>query len=333
MSGIVTSDIHFTDNPNDEYRWGLLPWLAEQAKEHNTTWIAILGDLTVAKDRHSARLVNRFCDGIEALTKYSRVIILKANHDYVDEDSPFFGFLRHMTGKVVYVDKPYEWSDYLFLPHTRSWERDWKPYLNSWNNYDIIFTHQTYDGALAENGQTLRGIPPSIFKGYKGQVISGDVHVPQRLSSKLLYVGAPYRIKYGDDFIPRILLVRKRGTVLFDLQFKTVSRELAVIRKLSELQVCDYKPNDQLKVRVRLKRSEFPEGPELRRQIKRLAKKRGWALRGITISQIKSKTSTIDTEIQMTDPSDAVLDHVKRKKLNKDMADIGLKLLEEAKGA
>lgn len=332
MSGLVTSDIHLTDNPNDEYRWGLLPWLVEQAKKHNTTWVAILGDLTVAKDRHSAKLVNRFCDGIEELTRHCRVIILKANHDYVDEGSPFFRFIRHHG--VVYVDKPYVWSNYLFLPHTRNWETAWEEWLSrGWNDYDIIFTHQTYDGAKAENGQTLRGIPPSVFKGYKGQVISGDIHVPQRLSSRLLYVGAPYQIKFGDDFVPRVLLVRNKGRDLRDLTFKTIGRRVATIRNLSELSECDYPSGDQLKVKVRLKRREFPEGPEIRRQIKRLAKERGWALRGITITQIKYKTSAIDTEIKLTDPSDAVLDHAKRKKLDKSMTEVGLTLLEEAKSA
>lgn len=328
MSGIVTSDIHLTDNPKDEYRWGLLPWLSKKAVKHGANWIAILGDLTVAKDRHTAKLVNRFCRALVDM-KVGKIIILKANHDYVDENSPFFKFIS-LVPKVIFVDEPFQWGDYLFLPHTRNWEEDWKPYIKLWNNYKIIFTHQTYTGAKAENGQALRGIPPSVFKGYRGQVISGDVHVPQRLSRRLLYVGAPYRIRFGDAYNPRVLLVRNQGRELSNLTFVAISREVAVIRNLQELQAHDYNSGDQVKIKVRLKRSEFPDWPNLRRQIKRLAKQRGWELCGLSMSQIKSKSSTIDTEIKLTDPSDAVLDHAKRKKLDKSMVDIGLKLLEEA---
>lgn len=332
MSILVASDLHLTINPMDEYRWGLLPWIETQIKKHNVKAVALLGDLTDAKDRHPSILVNKLVDRLSRISTLAQIIIIRGNHDYVDEDSPFFKFLRH-TPRVFYVTEPAEWSDYLFLPHTRDWEKDWKPYLNSWNDYKIIFTHQTYDGALAENGQTLRGIPPSVFKGFKGQVISGDIHVPQRLSRRLLYVGAPYHIKFGDDFSPRVLLVRERGNDLRDLTFKTVSRKVASIRNLQELRAYDYNSGDQVKVKVRLKRSEFPEGPKLRKEIKKLAKERGWALRSITISQIKSKTSAIDKEVQSIDPSDVLLGHAKRKKLDKSITDIGLKLLEEAKGA
>src|SRR5277367_5080261 len=96
MSVLITSDIHLTDNPRDKYRWNLLPWLGEQAKKYQVDKIFILGDLTDSKDRHSASLVNAFVTSIIKLASECPVILLKGNHDYIDENTPFFMFTNSL---------------------------------------------------------------------------------------------------------------------------------------------------------------------------------------------------------------------------------------------
>jgi UDP-2,3-diacylglucosamine pyrophosphatase LpxH len=57
MKAIITSDLHLTDRPQDEYRWGIFPWLVNQSKELEVENLFILGDLTDFKDKHSAKII------------------------------------------------------------------------------------------------------------------------------------------------------------------------------------------------------------------------------------------------------------------------------------
>ena len=100
---IITSDLHLTDRARDEYRWELFPWLIELVEETGSDEVLILGDLTDAKNNHSAELVNRMVKELTNLPAH--VYVLKGNHDYVDPDQPFFGFLNEIPG-VRFVTHP-----------------------------------------------------------------------------------------------------------------------------------------------------------------------------------------------------------------------------------
>lgn len=338
MTAIVTSDVHFTDNPKDEYRWGLWPWLEKQVVKTGAKHVIILGDLTVAKDRHPAKLVNRFVDSINSLAQLTQVIVLRANHDYIDEKSPFFGFLEYLHHHVMFVNTPTEHfiddglhtrfknKPSLFLPSTKHWETDWSKF--DFKSYDYIFTHQTYNGAIAENGMGMRGISPTIFDNIKGTVISGDVHVPQQLGN-IVYTGAPYHIHFGDQYKPRLLLLRKGE--LSDLHFPCLTRETVTARRLTDIEDLGFKEGTQIKIRMKLKRSEFPNWPALKKDIKSLADKRGWDLCGLNAETLKTKDRKIeeDDQIEIT-PEDVLLSYAKRKKLDKAMTEAGLEFLREA---
>ena len=45
------------------------------------------------------------------------------------------------------------------------------------------------------------GVNPGILKGFKGYCWSGDIHVPQKVSKNIQYIGAPTHIRFGDSFI------------------------------------------------------------------------------------------------------------------------------------
>ena len=333
MTSLITSDLHLTDQPRDEYRWGLFPWLLEQVEKYNVRNVFLLGDLTDAKDRHNARLVNRLAEGVSKIAAKCSVDIIPGNHDAVDMNHPFFAFLDEIP-RVSFYQKPgsANGGEFLLLPHTKNYAEDW----SDWKRWvfpttKYILCHQTFDGAKAENGQELSGIPPSFFKAFKGQVYSGDVHVPQKVSKNTEYVGAPYRIHFGDAFEPRVLLLRKDGAR--DLHFPTCTRELLVARTMRDLQKSDVPLGTQVKVRVLLKRSEYPEWPKLRKDVQALARERGWDLcGGLELVALKSTDREVErAETKGTSsPEDALANYADAKKLPKELRGVGLELLKEA---
>ena len=297
MSSLITADIHLTANPRDSYRLGLLPWMLEQVRKNKIDVALILGDLTDSKDRHPSKLVNTLVHQLDALSRICRVIVLKGNHDYIEPEHPFFGFvslLRHVT----FLSQPCELAlsitgasdNCLFLPSTEDWERDWTPYAKKLKTYDFVFCHQTFKGAARENGTVFdAGIPPTFFKGTKGKVYSGDIHVPQRFANSYgpEYVGAPYRIDFGDSFTPRVLMLGPKGAK--DLRFPCTNKHLVTLTNCTSadfgalgdvLLTQEIKPGDQVKVRAILKRSDFPLWPKLKKSIVKLAETRQWQLFG-----------------------------------------------------
>lgn len=333
MTALLTGDLHKTDNPRDEYRWELFPWLREQIEKYKVSNLFLLGDLTDAKDRHSATLVNRFADEIAKTSQLCSVDVIPGNHDSIDRACPFFEFLDHIPRvrfhlKKAFVDTPA--GSFLLLPNTKNYKEEWDDVSDWFSRCKYILTHQTYDGAKAENGQELSGIPPSFFKAFKGEVYSGDVHVPQRISKNIEHVGAPYRIHFGDSFSPRVLLVRKSGAESLATPFK--KRELCVLRDLRDMQKASYAVGSQIKARVLLKRSEYPEWPKLRKQIAKLASDRGWELCVIELAALKSQTREIDaddeTESSST-PEDILRLYAETKKLPKEIRAIGSDILKE----
>ena len=102
---IITTDLHLTNRERDAYRWDLFPWLEKKLATTDSTDLVILGDLTDAKDGHSAALVNRITDTLANLPV--QVTILKGNHDYIDEETPFFRFLNKLDN-VHFIVQPLE---------------------------------------------------------------------------------------------------------------------------------------------------------------------------------------------------------------------------------
>lgn len=325
MTELLIADPHMTQHPRDADRWNLWAWTKDQVRKYDVDTVIFLGDLTDQKDNHSSVLVNRFVREAHELSKIVKVIFMKGNHDCIDENHPFFQFIGRLKN-VVFITRPTEvYNKWLFLPHTKHWEEEWKPYLKNFNDFEMIFCHHTFEGATAENGQTLRGISPLIFKGFKGRIYSGDIHVPQMVGS-ITYVGSPYKIHFGDRFQPRVLLLQ--GPKERNLYFTGKGRELLTIQSLSDLQAYDFILGTQVKVRAGLKRSDYPDWANLRKGIVKLCSDRGWELCGIELEQLQSLERIVREE-KGTDVIDHVKNHAKRKKLDKPLADLGVELIRE----
>ena len=141
---LITADLHFSSNPRDEYRFEIVDTLRRLVRTHQAEALVILGDLTEAKEKHSAWLTNRITDSIVRLANECLVVILKGNHDYLsDPTTPFFRFLGHLEN-VWWINDPCVKFSPLYLPHTRNYREDWAGIDLS---TELIYTHNAFVGA------------------------------------------------------------------------------------------------------------------------------------------------------------------------------------------
>lgn len=207
MPVLVTSDWHLNSKPRDRYRHDWQKELCKLVVKHRVDTVVMLGDLTDDFDRHPASLVNDIIDHLVSLTERAkRVYLMRGNHDYVDDATPFFRFTYAIPG-AVWINTPTlepidGLGNVLFLPHTRDYEKDWAEV--DFNAAHICFAHNTFKGTVSESGQQLDGVPIGVIPE-RLRVVSGDIHKRQTVGN-VDYVGSPYTIDFGDDYEPRVLL-------------------------------------------------------------------------------------------------------------------------------
>lgn len=327
---IIVSDPHFTANPADEYRWGLWPWLAGEITAEKARTLLILGDLTDAKDYHSAELVNRLTSAIAAVP-IEEVVVLAGNHDWLKQGGVFFKFLQHLQKpRVRVITEPAEdlGADgdptCMFLPFTKSPARDWKD--RDFSHYDYLFMHQTAPGSIASNGQKMDGdeLPPLNA----GKVYSGDIHVPQTIG-QIEYVGSPYHVHFGDSFKPRCLVIdRKRKA--YDLHFETITRRALSISSLAELGKLGIEKGDQIKITVHLSEAEAHQWTTIRWGVIKDVKELGAHLHGIKLVIQKTNERLGEPrQRKAPNPADAVVRFVTSQELGADVLDSGLEIIEK----
>jgi len=261
MKLLITADIHQTDNPRDSYRFGLWEWLSEQQKRYKPDATLILGDLTDAKDKHSSVLVNSFIDGLMILKP--PIFILKGNHDFIDPNNPFFKFLNEIDG-IYFITEPEriatspkltpESNPIYMIPHQPNQNALDSAFNESFST-DIVFMHQTVTGAISETGQQLTGlsVPPNRVRA----IYSGDIHVPHRVDS-VTYIGSPYHVHFGDNFVPRILLLEVGKELTETNLYYPAPRKFHLqIRDISEIP--ELREGDQVKITMELTPAEVVE--------------------------------------------------------------------------
>jgi len=283
---ILTADLHLTDDPKDEYRWGLFPWLAKQ--EWDELWI--LGDLTDKKDRHSAVLVNRFVNTLDNLGK--KIYIVNGNHDGVNSKLPFFGFLNHLS-TIHYHSSPIHRPGIpVILPFQPSIDKPWE----QWPDGKLAVFHGTVTGAKAENGQLMSGVPPEAFKKYE-KVWAGDIHVQQQIGN-VEYVGAPYHIHFGDVFTPRLVRLTDWANPE-DLHFEAETQKLLwLVESPDDLDGLEKLPaGTQVKVRISLPPHKAGLWHDLRTAVEKIVGERHLNLCGLELVTEKPESmQTLTTE-------------------------------------
>lgn len=278
MKYLILADTHFTDAPRDAYRFSIFAWLERQQAKYNVDATFILGDLTDRKDHHSSVLVNRITDGLIGLKP--PVHILKGNHDYVDPANPFFGFLGLVDG-IDFIVEPTWFGSVAMIPHYGTQDEFDRACAGLVDFPGVVMLHGCFAGAIGESGRHLSGLSLALVEKAKPKAIyAGDIHKPQRVGP-LTYVGAPYHVRFGDDYIPRVLLVddgKER-----DLHFPAPRKLLLEVSDISSLPGSASAAGDQVKIKVRLRREEATHWARHRQMVLDACKEHGLEVHGISL--------------------------------------------------
>ena len=131
---------------------------------------------------------------------------------------------------------------------------------------NFIFAHNAFEGAIAETGRRLSGIPLSVLpEGIP--IISGDIHQPQRVGDYLTYVGSPYTQKYGDNFEPRVLLLD--NGIAESIPVPGPQKRLFDISSADEVtpKTFPFEKGDMLKVRFHLRTTDCDHWPGIKKAL------------------------------------------------------------------
>ena len=330
MKSIVLSDPHFSNDPIDEYRWGLFPWLEQQVADNGIEYVIMLGDYSIIKDKHPSAHVNRFVENIVKLSNLvDQVIMITGNHDYIESSRPFFGFLSKYP-KIKFYTSPQRctFADGIscwFLPNTKNPNEDWKGL--DFQSVDFIFTHMTFQGAKVENGMPMEGISTKIFGKTDAKIISGDIHVPQNLG-RITYVGSPYHCHFNDEFEPRLLMIDEDKS-LKDLNFPCLKRHTITISNEQDIGQLSFLPaKDQCKIKMPTNVTDIKA---LQLQIDAAAKSLGLQICKIeSVTDAKPKMEQIRQTVSSTDPFDMLSEYVKADHVDTELEEMGKDILTQA---
>jgi len=334
---LVTADWHLTLRSQDEYRWTFLEWLSGVIQERNVRRLFLLGDLTDAKDCHSAELVNRiaryFTGLTRSITQDLHIYLLCGNHDYVDKETPFFDFLSEYPNMYFFREPSVldiDGRSVAFLPHGGD-----GPQLPKDKKFDFLFMHEIVSGARTGNVE-LHATASGEVLSRATEVLSGDVHWPQKVG-RVTYVGAPYPIVFGDDYTPRVMLRDVESGAWHTLTPPTLRKHVVEARPDQSLKklLKNAKSGDQLKLRLVFDRRDFDSWNEIRQRFLDEADAMGLSVHGVELlaaegqeelSQASDgKASTAGSARQQ------LKRYVKEQKVPSDVAAAGLALLEEVK--
>lgn len=340
MVALVTADWHLTSNPKDVYRhWWVAGELLELVKKHRPRQLIVLGDLTDQKDCHSAELVNDIVAYLAKLADECELYILRGNHDCLNPLMPFFGFVKHIPN-IKWITEPDVFhleglGDCAFLPHTRDYKKDFKvlnlaPYKRN-PERGWIFCHNTFQGANGGHS-LLEGIPTDALPDTG--VISGDVHVPQKLD-QITYVGAPYTVTFGDNYVPRVLMIgldQKNRRQMQSIKC-TGPRKLTIDFAYKDGDLfpdLEIEAGDMCKVRVTLKANHYAKWNEIKAAVKAWIEGFGAHARGINaVKSDKAIKLARPNQTSLATDKEYVGYYAKRNKLSTDMLKTGMWLMEK----
>lgn len=333
---LLTSDLHLASGESVSYRFKFFDWLEEQVRIEKVRTLCILGDLTDAKDNHSAELVNRIVGVFRRLHREHpllKVWVLSGNHDWLVRSQEFFRFLE-VIPNLRFITTPTEDDDVkgpvsaFFLPYSKQPVQDWAGLDLS--HYDYVFMHQTIAGAIASNGQKMDGEALPDLSA-PGKIYSGDIHVPQVIGP-LEYVGSPYHVHFGDRFGARCVLIEKDRTPV-NLYYKDYPLRvtMTVERRLTPLQIDEMclRPGDQVKLRIQLHERDKHDWQRIRRDALAELKAVGAIVAGVELIIEKAEGRIHEQKLRKgIDPDQALYDFVQREEWGPDAWDAAQEIIQ-----
>jgi len=253
MNRIILADLHFDSDPLTEYRWDIFYNIKRIISKYTSIdFIDILGDLTEKKDKHDSALVNRITYHLQDLvgTTHAKVRILMGNHDYINEDEPFFEFLNQIDG-VYFISHPLKNGDTFFIPNSKNLVIP----NEGLEGTNFLYLHQPFKGSVAQGGFILQeGADPSLVENLSCTIYSGDIHSPQKVGN-INYVGAPYHVYFGDNYDGRAIVISHNKVYSEPLVFP--KRHSVIIRKIGDLDLLNFNNGDQIKFKIELEKTKF----------------------------------------------------------------------------
>lgn len=338
MSVLLTADLHFTDRPKDSYRFDLFDKMRQYQNDRPVDATFILGDLTDAKDKHSAKLVNKIVDGLRMLQP--PLFILQGNHDYIDIGNPFFKFVSGLPGItfITETDVIYpvgQAMPFLCIPHQKDGWPNLKRYLPNKVNTPIpyVLIHQCVEGAIAESGARMNGLSTAAIEAVGARrILAGDIHRPQDVGA-VAYVGAPYNIRFGDDFDPRLVLLNEETDKMKSLYFDFPRKRLLKIgapEDIREAESADLvRSGDQVKVQVRLTREEIVDWQSIKKRVLKECDRIGVQVFGVRMEvERTTKRRKRQQAVDLKSPGDILKGFCDYEKLASDYRRVGERILE-----
>ena len=347
---LIITDLHLTEKPDDEYKWKIFPWvydlISNSLPKNDIDELYILGDLFDKKDRHPSELVNRLATEIGQCQELVPVTILKGNHDYMKPDHPFLAFLEWMPN-VDFIQGPKRQGRFLFLPHSLNPEEEWKPYFDEiqHGDLDFIFLHQSIIGSVVSNYHEMKsGLSPTVFKGTKAKIISGDIHVPQDIPIQgvalpLTYVGTQYPVAFGDTYQPRGIILNTTTKEFKNVYLKTIQKLHIKITHPEEMDfiLSGLKPKDQIKITLQLTSAELADWPQYKKEIQTMLNHTGILLKDIKLEKVgtdKKQTNKLlqhSTQYSKESPSTILDRFAKNEELDPRILEAGKTLISNEK--
>lgn len=290
-----------------------------------------MGDITDAKDHHSARLVNRVIWALHTLARFAeRVIVLKGNHDYLQKEHPFFEFAS-LLDRVTYVSSPTVIEDWMFIPHSRVLPLPGLDQVT--RSHTHCFMHQTFMGARTSNGDMLQeGLSVRDLKHTATcRYLSGDIHVPQVIGGVVEYIGAPYPITFGDTFKGRMVVLPSATAAPESVLWEGIKKHTVSVSAASGLDASKVRKGDQVKVRVDLPAARLSEWHAVMRDVSSWCDHHGVYL--ATVELAPTKAPRVQAEGHATSggsasPRDLFLQYCAAQRVEDVFTDVGLDLLE-----
>lgn len=329
MKALITADLHLDDLPRNEYRWKFFPYIKDLLKQYDYKYdLIVVGDLTDRKDKHSAKLVNRIIDELYEISQLTKIHLVSGNHDYIDPICPFMRFLSYIPN-IEFIIQPTILTDVMVIPHTTNFLELWQS-LTIPKTVKTILIHQTIKGSVVSEHYVIEeGLPLQTFDVIGNrQVLSGDIHIPQKLNDRFMYIGAPYPVNFGDNYNGRVLCLS--GSDLGEVFYPCGKRSYVDIISPGNLALIDLKQGDQIKVRLKLSKAETYLWKSYVAEIKQICQERGVDLFGIELKKDKVQAMT-ETGVLKPEMSygELIAKVAKKEKLSQLHIDIATSLIEE----
>lgn len=326
---ILSGDWHLDSNPQNEYRWEIFEKIKGILKPTDKE-IFILGDLVDKPNYYPATFVNRLIT--ELLGLELPVTILRGNHDTNVRGPAYWEFLSEINN-IFYINEPEQRRVHPGLGYL--WLMPFAPNpVDDWAHLDFtgakaLFLHLTYPGAIAENGQPMIGtklpdLPPDA------KLYSGDIHMPQKIKN-FIHVGAPHPVKFGDDYLCRLLRLDSDFDIADEIVLSGVHKLMIDITSISQLKDIQTQAGDQIKIRYNLLPNEVENWHEKETAIAAWAEKNGVNIVGRPEIIINTKPlvgGAIDVE-----PETIIQEFAVEEGISLPMISLGLELLKEVRNA